>query len=127
MKESPDNFKNFVSVIKIMMTISMSTAVVERGFSHMNQVKSSTRTLLGNEALNNVLEVKLNGTSTNDFDPDPAIKRWLNDTKRSRHINGHKTKNNVGNLRVSVHILVNKVLSFTFLYILPFIFYLLYI
>ena len=95
MKESPDNFKNFVSLIKIMMTISMSTAVVERGFSHMNQVKSSIRTLLGNEALNNVLEVKLNGTSTNDFDPDPAIKRWLNDTKRSRHINGHKTKNNV--------------------------------
>ena len=73
----------------------MSNIVVERRFSHMNQVKSSTRTILGNEALNNVLEVKLNGTSTNDFDPDPAIKRWLNDTNRSRHINGHKTKNNV--------------------------------
>ena len=95
MKESPDNFKNFVSLIKIMMTISMSTAVVERGFSHMNLVKSSTRTLLGDEALNNILEVKLNGPSTNDFNPDPAINIWLDDTKWSRHMNGHKTKNNV--------------------------------
>ena len=95
LKEEHASFKNFLSLVKIMMTISMSTAVVERGFSHMNNVKSETRTLLGNEALNNILEVKLNGTSTRDFNPDPAINRWLNDGKGTRHVNGHRTKNNV--------------------------------
>ena len=94
-KENPESFKNFLCLIKIMMTISLSTAVVERGFSHMNLVKSSTRTLLGNEVLNNLLEVKLNGTSTYDFDPDPSINHWLESGKRKRHIDGHKTKNNV--------------------------------
>ena len=78
-----------------MMTISLSTAVVERGFSHMNLVKRSTRTLLGNEVLNNLLEVKLNGTSTNDFEPDPSILHWLESGKRKPHIDGHKTMNNV--------------------------------
>ena len=95
LKEKPESFKNFLCLIEIMMTISLSTAVVERGFSHMNLVKSSTRTLLGNEVLNNLLEVKLNGTSTNDFDPDPSILHWLESGKRKRHIDGHKTKNNV--------------------------------
>ena len=81
-----------MSLIKIMMTVSMSTAVVERGFSHMNLVKSSTCTLLGNDTMNNLLEIKLNGPSIKDFDPDPAIIHWLDDGQRKRHIGGHKTK-----------------------------------
>ena len=92
LKENPESFKNFLSLIKIMMTISLSTAVVERGFSNMNLVKTSTRTLLGNDVLNNLLEVKLNGTSTNDFNPDPSIHHWLASAKRKRHIDGHKNK-----------------------------------
>ena len=88
----PESFKNFLSLIKIMMTISMSTAVVERGFSHMNIVKSSTRTLLGNDTINNLLEIKLNGPSITDFNPEPAILHWLDNVKRKRHIDGHKTK-----------------------------------
>ena len=88
----PQSFQNFLSLIKIMMTVSMSTAVVERGFSHMNLVKSSTRTLLGNDVLNNLLEIKLNGPSIKDFDPEPAIIHWLDDGQRKRHIGGHKTK-----------------------------------
>ena len=68
----------------------MSIAVVERGFSHMNIVKSSTRTLLGNDILNNLLEIKLNGPSIKEFSPDEAIIHWL-DTG-NQHINGHKSK-----------------------------------
>ena len=69
----PESFKKFMALIEIMMTISMSTAVVERGFSHMNIVKSSTRTLLGDDTLNNLLEIKLNGESIKEFNPDEAI------------------------------------------------------
>ena len=89
----PESCKKFMALIEIMMTISMSTAVVERGFSHMNIVKSSTRTLLGNDTLNNLLEIKLNGESIKEFNPDEAIIHWLDTGSKMRHINGHKSKN----------------------------------
>ena len=89
----PESCKNFMALVEIMMTISTSTAVVERGFSHMNIVKSSTRTLLGNDTLNNLLEIKLNGESIKEFNPDEAIVHWLNTGSKMRHINGHKSKN----------------------------------
>ena len=69
----PESCKHFMSLVQIMLTISMSTAVVERGFSHMNIVKSSTRTLLGNGTMNNLLEIKLNEPSTKDLYPASAI------------------------------------------------------
>ena len=70
----PQSFQNFLSLIKIMMTVSMSTAVVEQGFSHyhMNIVKSSTHTVLGNDTMYNLLEIKLNRPSIKDFDAEPA-------------------------------------------------------
>ena len=49
-----------LSLIEIMLTHSMSTVIVERGFSHMNIIKGETRTILGNETLNNLLELKIN-------------------------------------------------------------------
>ena len=59
----------------------------------MNIVKSSTRTLLGNDTLNNLLEIKLNGESIKEFNPDEAIVHWLNTGSKMRHINGQKSKN----------------------------------
>ena len=70
----------------------MTTAVVEQGFSHMNIVKSSTRTMLGNDTLNNLLEIKLNGESIKEFNPDEAIIHWLDTGRKIRHINGHGSK-----------------------------------
>ena len=70
----------------------MSPAVVERGFSHMNLVKTSKRTLLGNDTLNDLLDVKLNGPHIKDFSPDKAILHWLGSGNGKRHIAGHKVK-----------------------------------
>ena len=78
----PENCKHFMSLIQIMLTISMGTAVMERGFSQMNIVKSSTQTLLGNETMNNLLEIKLNGPSIKDFSPATAILHWLENGQR---------------------------------------------
>ena len=58
----------------------------------MNIVKSSTRTLLGNGTMNNLLEIKLNGPSIKDFSPATAILHWLENGQRKRHIDGHKNK-----------------------------------
>ena len=45
----------------------MSTAIVERGFSSMNVVKDERRSQLGNETLNDLLEVKIHGSLIANF------------------------------------------------------------
>ena len=86
----PNNFIHILPLIEMMLTLSMSTAIVERGFSHMNNIKDSTRTLLGNNNLNNLLEVKINGPSLEDFAPEAAILHWMDKGKGTRHVNGHR-------------------------------------
>ena len=61
-------------------------------FSHMNIIKSSTRTLLGNGTMNNLLEIKLNRPSIKDFSPATAILHWLENGQRKRHNDGPKNK-----------------------------------
>ena len=43
--------------------------------------------------LNNLLEIKLNGKSIKEFNPDEAIIHWLETGSKMHHINGHKFKN----------------------------------
>ena len=85
----PANLVHFLPLVEIMMTISMSTAIVERGFSHVNNIKDATRTTLGNENLNNLLEIKINGPPMATFKPELAILHWLDSSKGTRHVNGH--------------------------------------
>ena len=88
--------KHFLPLVEIMLTISMSTAQVERGFSHMNIIKRSERTKLRNDSLNNCMEIKINGpVLVDDFIADAAINHWLtaNGDKVSKHLDGHKTSN----------------------------------
>ena len=84
----PTSMIHFLPLVEIMLTISMSTAIVERVFSHMNNVKESTRTLLGNKNLNNLLEIKINGPSLAAFSPLEGILYWYDETKEKRHVNG---------------------------------------
>ena len=86
----PKNIIHVLPLIEIMLTHSMSTAIVERGFSHMNIIKSETRTLLGNETLNNLLELQINGPTFEDFSPVESIIHWIDKSKGTRHINGHR-------------------------------------
>ena len=73
----PKGIRHFLPLLEIMMTLSMSTAIVERGFSHMNIVKSATHTSLGNNSMNDLLEIKINGPSLSNFKADEAIIHWL--------------------------------------------------
>ena len=86
----PASMVHFLPLVEIMLTISMSTAIVERLFSHMNNIKDSTRTLLGNTNLNNLLEVKVNGPSLEAFKAEEPILHWLEICTGTRHVNGHK-------------------------------------
>ena len=86
----PPSMVHFLPLVEIMLTISMSTAIVERLFSHMNNIKDSTRTLLGNKNLNNLLEIKVNGPSLEAFKAEEPILHWYEICTGTRHVNGHK-------------------------------------
>ena len=76
--------------MEIMLTHSMITAIVERGLSHMNIIKGKTRKLLGIETLNNLLKLKINGPTFEDFSPVESIIYWIDKSQGTRHINGHR-------------------------------------
>ena len=57
----------------------------------MNVVKDEKHTQLGNDTLNDLLEVKFNGPSLADFVPEKAILHWMNKGKGKRRVNSHKS------------------------------------
>ena len=59
-KSTLQKFPNFCLLIEFMMTISISTASVERIFSIMNLIKNCQRTSMGLQTLNRLLNVKFN-------------------------------------------------------------------
>ena len=46
------------------------------GFSQMNLVKDNFRTTLSNTNLNNLLNININGSSLQNFDPANSIDKW---------------------------------------------------
>ena len=75
-------------LLKIMMTISASTAACERGFSSMNNEKTDLRTRLNNETFDDILRININGKPFEDFNPKQHVQSWLQ-TKGTHHLKGH--------------------------------------
>ncbi|XP_067657745.1 zinc finger protein 862-like [Haliotis asinina] len=86
----PQCFKVFLKIVELMFTISPCTAICERLFSSMNLVKSSHRSVLSQDNLNNILTIMTHGPkSLKDFNPRSAIKEWTTGCKGTRHVKGH--------------------------------------
>ena len=88
----PSDIEGMVILTKIMMTFSASTASCKRGFSTMNNEKTSLRTRLKNETLDDIMRIKVNGDSFDNFPVQAHVNSWTERDKR--HIKGHKRKNN---------------------------------
>ena len=89
----PVSMKHFLPLLEIMLTLSMSTAQVERGFSHMNIIKRADQSNLANDSLNNCMEIKINGPADiKDFTANAAIDHWFN-SGGPRHLDGHASSN----------------------------------
>ncbi|KAJ8410071.1 hypothetical protein AAFF_G00211120 [Aldrovandia affinis] len=58
-------------------------AQCERGFSGQNCIKNSTRSCLGVSTTEDLMRISLEGPSVEEFDPTPAVDRWLT-SKRAR-------------------------------------------
>jgi hypothetical protein len=61
------------------LTVAISGAQVERSFSILNIIKSSTRNRQNSITTENLMRVFLNGPSTNKFQPMSYAKAWTNE------------------------------------------------
>lgn len=89
MLENDEEIRNILILVKLMATVSPSTAACERGFSAMNREKNSLRTSLSDARLQDILRICINGVSLDEFDSESALDQWLS-TAKKRHLQGHK-------------------------------------
>ena len=83
------HMKHIMILILIMLTISPTTAECERGFRSVNNIKTTARTSMKQEALSSLVRIKVDGPDLMEYNPTESIINWLNSDKGTRHIKGH--------------------------------------
>ena len=91
MHRTLDVFSNIVMspclvLIDLLITLSPSTAKCKRGFSTMNQLKNSMRTLMNQDTFTALMRVRSSNLSVTNFCATSAIQRWMSGVKTKRHV-----------------------------------------
>ncbi|XP_053398529.1 zinc finger protein 862-like isoform X1 [Mercenaria mercenaria] len=86
----PASITNILVLLKIMITVSPSTAECERQFSAMKLIKSARRSHMNQDTLEALMRVHADGPPAALFDPQPAIHHWMSSGPGTRHLGGHK-------------------------------------
>ena len=81
-----EGIRNLLILIRIMVTLSPSSASVERGFSQMKALKSAKRSRMQNSTLSALMRINHMKQGMKEFDPLPAVRKWLTARKRSRRM-----------------------------------------
>ena len=83
--------KHIMILILIMLTISPTTAECEGGFNSVNNIKTTARTSMKQEALSSLVKIKVDGPDLIEYNPTENVINWLNSgtCKGTRHIKGH--------------------------------------
>lgn len=84
----PSRVETILKLVKIMLTLSASTAQCERVFSQMKILKGRLRCKLTQANLQAQLFNMIEGPNLKSFSPDKCIAFWLDGHKR--HVGGHK-------------------------------------
>lgn len=69
----PDDVKDCLILIDLLVTMLLSTAKCERGFSIMNQLKNSTSTLMNQDTLTTLMRVRSSDCNMDNFCSTSAI------------------------------------------------------
>ena len=78
-------YPEVVELMKIAMTVPLSTAWPERGFSALKHVKSFMRNRLLTAMLNALLQISLNGPRVlSDEQANAIAEKWLGEKKRRK-------------------------------------------
>ena len=78
-------YPSLTILAEIILTYPASTVQVERGFSIQNAIKNKCRNRLGSVHLNQLICMKLNAPSIEDFPFHQAYVNWL-DKKKCRYV-----------------------------------------
>lgn len=79
-----EGHENVLAVIDLILTLPASSSANERGFSQMKLTKTSIRSRMSNTTLNHSMVIQMATPGVKEFDPDPAIHRWMNASTRPR-------------------------------------------
>lgn len=86
-----DSYSNIQRVLFLSLTLPLSSAACERGFSHLNIIKSKYRSCLSDSRLSSLMHILLSKFTTETFDPTPAVDLWMQTANR-RLNQGDKNK-----------------------------------
>ena len=75
-------YPSLAKVASIALTIPVSTASCERGFSTMNRIKTTLRNRLTSDSMDELIRISSEGRSLEDFDFDKAVDMWSLKCKR---------------------------------------------
>ena len=89
---NPEDICNLLILVRIMVTLSPSSASVERGFSQMKALKSVRRSRMHNSTLSALMRINHMRQSLHEFDPLPAVRKWLTARKRNRRVKTQAAK-----------------------------------
>jgi len=67
---------NLLQICQLLFSLPFFTAKVERTFSALKVIKTERRVSLNSSALEDLLEVKLEGPPLNEFSADAAVELW---------------------------------------------------
>jgi hypothetical protein len=85
---SPDANKwtNILTLVELTFTIPLSNGHVERCFSQLKLIKTDRRTSLGEDRLDHLLRIKIEGPSSEEWDATRAVNLWWRD--KTRRVSG---------------------------------------
>ena len=73
---------NALTLVELLFSLPVSNGTLERVFSQVNVIKSTKRTQLSNQTLDDLLIVSTAGVPLKEFNPDHAIDLWWKDKLR---------------------------------------------
>ena len=79
---NPGSYSNILKVLLLSLTLPLSSAACERGFSHLNIIKNKYRSCLSDSRLSSLMHIQLSKFTTETFDPKPAVDLWMQTANR---------------------------------------------
>ena len=84
-----DEWKSILLLVKLLLTLPVSNAKVER---LMNRIKIDSRNSLSQQRLSSILRICMEGPTSQEFDPKPAMQLWSDGVGARRPNESQKKK-----------------------------------
>ena len=72
-----ERFPNLWRMMVVLLTLPVSNAVVERGFSAMRRIKTNWRCRLNEASLSHLMRIDIEGPDASKLDVGPAVQQFF--------------------------------------------------